>query len=201
MIATFDTCKKSNGQWKDEPDKLQWIDEKTGLDCLIVRNPNALNLCGYVGVPKTHPLYKKGYSDCFLPSAKKRGFRKGDDKPIAKGLPKMPKRILDRIKEKMVCNDSYCDHTPDSVLDVHGGITFSDICQKDEDGICHIAELGANEPVWWFGFDCAHAGDFIPGFEKLNISFMKNEIYKNIKYVIDQTEKLAKQLKGFKFSA
>lgn len=40
-------------------------------------------------------------------------------------------------------------------LDVHGGITFSDdvrelSCELDYDG-------------WWIGFDCAHAGDYIPG--------------------------------------
>lgn len=44
------------GPWDDEPDKAQWIDEKTGLDCLIVRAKMG-NLCGYVGVPDTHPLH------------------------------------------------------------------------------------------------------------------------------------------------
>ena len=45
------------GPWNDEPDKLQWQDEKTGLPCLIVRNRKMGNWCGYVGVPDGHPFY------------------------------------------------------------------------------------------------------------------------------------------------
>lgn len=51
------------GPWQDEPDKVQWVDEATGLDCLIVRNPVMGNLCGYVGVPEGHPEFGKGYDD------------------------------------------------------------------------------------------------------------------------------------------
>lgn len=47
-----------DGPWQDEPDKVQWIDEATGLDCLIVRNHHGA-LCGYVGVPPGHPLHGK----------------------------------------------------------------------------------------------------------------------------------------------
>jgi len=52
------------GPWMDEPDKRQWIDETTGLPCLIVRNigvGGSGNLCGYVGVPKTHPWHGRQY--------------------------------------------------------------------------------------------------------------------------------------------
>ena len=48
------------GPWQDEPDKKQWRDEATRLPCLIVRNHSGA-LCGYVGVPKEHPLHGKGY--------------------------------------------------------------------------------------------------------------------------------------------
>lgn len=37
------------GEWNDEPDFLQWIDEKTGLLCEIKRSPRG-HLCGYVCV-------------------------------------------------------------------------------------------------------------------------------------------------------
>lgn len=46
-----------DGPWVEEPDKAQWVDEATGLDCLIVRNPRAGHLCGYVGVPPGHPWH------------------------------------------------------------------------------------------------------------------------------------------------
>lgn len=49
-----------DGPWKDEPDKRQWLDEATGLPCLIVRGPMGA-LCGYVGVSRGHPAYNKDY--------------------------------------------------------------------------------------------------------------------------------------------
>ncbi len=50
------------GPWDDEPDKIQWIDPGTDLDCLIVRNPMGA-LCGYVGVPPGHPWHGLGYGE------------------------------------------------------------------------------------------------------------------------------------------
>lgn len=49
-------------------------------------------------------------------------------------------------------------------VDVHGGLTYS---ESDPPG-CALLQLslasGAGPPPsWWLGFDCAHAGDFIPG--------------------------------------
>lgn len=49
-----------DGPWADEPDKGQWVDEKTDLDCLIVRNHMG-TLCGYVGVAEGHPAFAQGY--------------------------------------------------------------------------------------------------------------------------------------------
>lgn len=50
------------GPWHDEPDKIQWVDETTGLDCLIVRNHHGA-LCGYVGVPPGHPAHGRLFDD------------------------------------------------------------------------------------------------------------------------------------------
>lgn len=50
------------GPWDAEPDKKQWIDAATGLACLIVRNRDMGHLCGYVGVPSTHPAHGMSYS-------------------------------------------------------------------------------------------------------------------------------------------
>lgn len=49
------------GPWQDEPDKLQWRDEATGLPCLIVRNSSG-GLCGYAGVYPGHPLHGEGWN-------------------------------------------------------------------------------------------------------------------------------------------
>lgn len=51
------------GPWDNEPDKVQWPDEATGLPCLAVRNHRYGNWCGYVGLPPEHPLHGKDYKD------------------------------------------------------------------------------------------------------------------------------------------
>jgi hypothetical protein len=48
------------GPWDDEPDKVQWRDDETGLPCLIVRNRRGA-LTGYVGVPVGHPWHGLRY--------------------------------------------------------------------------------------------------------------------------------------------
>lgn len=54
--------RSQRGPWENEPDKRQWLDPATGLPCLIVRGPVGA-LCGYVGVPRSHPAYEKDYDD------------------------------------------------------------------------------------------------------------------------------------------
>lgn len=58
-----DKAEWERGPWDDEPDKVQWQDEATGLPCLIVRGPVG-SWCGYVGVPEGHPWHGKGYDQC-----------------------------------------------------------------------------------------------------------------------------------------
>lgn len=65
MDLEYRTEDKSNwgdGPWQDEPDKIQYTDEATGLPCLVKRNPMGA-LCGYVGVPPGHTLFGKGWDD------------------------------------------------------------------------------------------------------------------------------------------
>lgn len=50
------------GPWDDEPDKVQWTDDATGLPCLIKRSRHGA-LCGYVGLPPEHPWYGRDYGD------------------------------------------------------------------------------------------------------------------------------------------
>ncbi len=50
------------GEWDDEPDKAVWVDEATGLDCMIHRNRMGA-LCGYVGVPDGHPWYGHDFAE------------------------------------------------------------------------------------------------------------------------------------------
>lgn len=61
---TIDKRKWGHGPWQEEPDKVQWKDEVTGLPCLAVRNPRCGHWCGYVGVAEGHPYFGKSYFDC-----------------------------------------------------------------------------------------------------------------------------------------
>lgn len=53
--TTIDKSEWGDGPWQDEPDKIVWIDARTGLDCMIHRHDRLGHLCGYVGVPPGHP--------------------------------------------------------------------------------------------------------------------------------------------------
>jgi hypothetical protein len=196
-----DTDTLAPSPWRDEPDKVQWIDEETDLDCLIVRNRMGA-LCGYVGISEGHPFYGKDYSDCTLQIAKPRGKTEGDSSFL--GNPRDESdRFVVRKRKQLICDgQGYCNHTPESILNVHGGITFSDFCHevKNEDCaniICHIPAEGRPEKVWWFGFDCAHHDDCIPGYINHEYaSILSNGVYRTIAYVKDEIRELSKQLRA-----
>ena len=44
------------GEWVNEPDKITWFFPEYNLMGMIVRSEWAGHLCGYIGVPKNHPL-------------------------------------------------------------------------------------------------------------------------------------------------
>lgn len=150
------------GAWQSEPDKAQWQDEETGLPCLMVRNRGGA-LCGYVGVPDTHPWHGKDYSAC------------------VKG-----------------CGKDWCEHTPESAIRVHGGLTFADACADTDDeehGICHVPDAGEPDNVWWFGFDCSHSGDLSPQY-MANFDWygFRDGAYRDFDYLKSQVASLAHQL-------
>lgn len=133
------------GVWQDEPDKVQWVDPETDLDCLIVRNRGGA-LCGYVGVGPDHPFHGRSYENVDV--------------------------------------------------DVHGGLTFAEHCAPGEpiEGICHRAAPGRPDPVWWLGFDCAHAFDVSPRWRLPGDIVDYPEVYRDMEFVVGECEGLAKQL-------
>lgn len=145
------------GPWDGEPNRIDFTVD--GLDCFIHRSMHTTgSWCGYVGVPRKHPLFGKRY---------------------------------DRV---------------DSRLHVHGGLTFSAKCGRQT----HLCHEGG--PRWWFGFDCAHAGDFSPkldatveeAYRRLGDERPKRpsrgpfrEHYWTAEEVIKETAKLAHQVARF----
>lgn len=133
------------GPWVTEPDKIQWVDQATDLDCLMVRNRYGA-WCGYVGVTQAHPWFELDY---------------------------------------------------DAVdVEVHGGLTFADRCQpglEEARGVCHRAEPGRAEDVWWLGFDCAHLDDLAPLLTpRIGLG---HETYRDRHYVAAEVARLAQQIK------
>ncbi len=96
------------------------------------------------------------------------------------------------------CHEArFCwEHSPDAVLDAHGGITYSAACQEGDEAanICHIPEPGQPDHVWWFGFDCAHAGDLVPGMGGYPSFLRGHETYRDLAFVREQNRRLAAQL-------
>ena len=78
-------------------------------------------------------------------------------------------------------------------VDAHGGLNYANTCGGV---ICHVPDDPESDDVWWLGFDCAHYSDYCPAFGRLGPAFtMKpNETYKNIDYVKQECENLARQL-------
>lgn len=142
--------------------------EHAGLPCLLLRNRHG-NWCGYAAVAPGHPWHGVDYNGCFD-----------------------PKRHVDAEEHGWKC-----DARPESVIEVHGGLTYADRCGGS---ICHVPKPGEPADVWWFGFDCGHAWDIQPGLDaesaKLGLprSHYFDEHYRDVAYVRRETEKLAEQL-------
>lgn len=60
-MDTIDKTKWGPGPWQDEPDRVEF--EHQGFPCLIVRQRDLGNLCGYVAVPPGHPWHGKDAGD------------------------------------------------------------------------------------------------------------------------------------------
>lgn len=167
-LRFIDKSDWGDGPWQDEPDKVQWTDEATGLPCLAVRHPHSGHWCGYVGVAEGHPVFGLEYDE-----ANKLG----------------PTHLYEDEDDSWVG------------FDVHGGLTFSDSCQEDEQeqGVCHIPQPGQPDKVWWLGFDCAHSQDIRPTYlrryGKMFSSSVFEETYKTLEYVQNECANLAQQLK------
>jgi len=84
----------ADGPWANEPDQIQWRDERSGLRCLM-RRTGMGSWCGYVGVPPQHILHNKYY------------------------MPEKGKRIDGKIVMTPVEYDEAIDS-----LNAHGGITY-----------------------------------------------------------------------------
>lgn len=127
-------------------DGVPFLYKETGLTCMVLYMGH---WNGYVQVPAGHIFYDKTYHEGVKPNCKDK-----DDEPLLSPLTGRP--------------FDHCRHTAETMLEVHGGITFSG----------HLR--GQPQDQWWLGFDTAHFGD--------------NPVSCDMDYVLQETLKLAKQL-------
>ena len=95
--------------------------------------------CGYVDIPKTHPLYGKEYNDC-VPELKQLFEKQVETMTAEEGIEKFG--IIN-----LFCSIGWDDEEGPRVsmlIPVHGGITYSAITTNG---------------MWRFGFDCGHLDD------------------------------------------
>lgn len=80
--------------------------------------------------------------------------------------------------------DYYTAHDREERIEAHGGLTYADDHHPQE----------KPDGSWWFGFDCAHSTDFVPGMSKLRGMLSPSsagDVYRSIAYVRFETDKLA----------
>jgi len=168
-------------EWETEPDQEEFVHAE--LPCLILRGPMK-SLCGYVGVPPSHPMYQKEYNDIDvvvhggLTFSHMGGFKEIYREPAYK-LPMNPPGVLG---------------SPEMTLwmkEIGNYLHERNIIERLEPD----PDDKWPEGFWWVGFDCAHPGDYIPRVdEALDISRSRQETYRNWAWVKAETQRLAEQL-------
>lgn len=154
-----------------------------GLRCVVIMLDRGYR-CGYVGIPKEHPLYGISYSQ------KHELLKKTDieNKPIGnRGILPLFIAGLKNDLENL---------SPDIYFDVHGSITYAN---NDEE-----YPVENKDNLWWFGYDCNHSGDapdldFMSEKRKkyYNPYFNRNGVVRSLNYCISECKKLAEQLSKF----
>src|SRR5215510_304522 len=150
------------GEWDGEPDKIQWPDEATGLPCLIVRGPIGA-LCGYVGVPTSHPLHGKNYDDCHVDVHGGLTFAHGCAEITREKWEAWRTRLLSSAHQDEAKKYPHGDAAK-RLKEWAAGLDSYEAWGERSHArhICHTPSPGEPDNVWWLGFDCCHLGDLYP---------------------------------------
>ncbi len=170
--------------------------EHAGYKCVVVFTIMG-HRCGYVGVPKESKLYGKNYTDKLNVKMEEMYGKTLGKRGI---IPWFCACFDD--KEERVGLDLY--------FDVHGGLTYS--------GGGKNSKYPIESDLWWFGFDCIHAGDrkdyeytmkLFPQEEKRCKDLMRiereiygkdgntDEVIRSEEYVAEECKRLAEQIKEY----
>ena len=137
---------------------------KAGLRAVYIMTDMG-HRCGYVAIEKGNPFYGLKYSDSVpdivkdIDSIKRQEIGDRGVMPVFFANKEGPPRL-------------------DVIFDVHGGLTYAG------EGSGKYPAMGKG--LWWFGFDCAHAGD--------GNRYLKDGPVRSAEYVERQCEHLAEQI-------
>lgn len=156
-------------KWETEPRHKEF--EADGLPCVMTRGPGG-HWCGYVGVPEGHALHGVGYSDTIISPPKSLIERTVDIDKIG---------AINVLSAGLKSSDPYAACELALLIDVHGGLTYA---SERKPG-------GEPDAHWWIGFDCAHAGDLSPEYDRYSTG---DDVYRDAEYVEAECRSLAKQI-------
>lgn len=157
-----------DGPARGEADKVAWQDRATGLECIIMRDPKAGNLRGFVGLPPGHPLF--GYKHCAIPADV--GIE------VHGGL----------------TYSAACDVSADRLGREARSICHVTVVVKKES---YATSHRPVDDAWWFGFECNLPQDLLPDVhQRINESDGPRRTYRDDEYVANEVLNLAAQLKA-----
>lgn len=165
---------RGDGPWTDEADKVAWIDQETGLGCIMLRQSDG-TLSGYVGVPPSHPLF--GFEADALPVGLASGIHGGLTYARPCEVNRFERRAHGQPREERytVCHTTYVRH----VQEYRTVQTTSDEFE--------------HEDLWWFGFDTSHPGDLVPK-PQLGGHHRRGGVYRDQAFVYANVVELARVL-------
>lgn len=159
--------------------------ESNGLKCVVVFQHSG-HRCGYVGVPKEHSLYGKGYNEHL--EIKKTDI---EDREVSGIFPLLGAMLDDDERIRI-----------EAYFQCHGGITYSG-----------KGSYPIESDLWWFGFDCAHCDDgkdfdlaikLFPEHAEWTVATKQMEErlqlckpVRELDYVMEECSRLAEQLAAF----
>lgn len=157
--------------WDAEPNQLDF--EADGLPCAMRRGWSGV-WCGYVGIGQDHPWFGLSHNTLIKPTRAMLDNRTFDDTGV-----------FDLFMASISGKNPHEELEIAMALRVHGGITYS---------ADHIVEPEVPAGFFWYGFDCGHAGDYMPAMARRFPGLMDGAVYRDQQFVVSECQSLAAQL-------
>lgn len=155
------------------------------MPCAIVKHENGGHLCGYIGVPPSHPWYGRdeGMGSNQLPHIDVHGGITYASHSIY-GHPTEIALLEERSTRLTALEERSPTSTPLTEPHIWERLLAQ---ERDRQGKPRNYPCNMNLDVWWLGFDCSHLGDEAPGWSP------GEGVYRDEGYVRREIEKLVSQ--------